>query len=65
MIAVVASLLPTLDPLTLILEMIPLIFLYELSIWLGIRARPAGAGGGGANRLRRGQLAFPRACCSI
>jgi sec-independent protein translocase protein TatC len=33
-IAVLASLLPTLDPLTLILEMIPLIVLYELSIWL-------------------------------
>jgi sec-independent protein translocase protein TatC len=33
-IAVVASLLPTLDPLTLLLEMIPLIALYELSIWL-------------------------------
>jgi sec-independent protein translocase protein TatC len=33
-IAVVASLLPTLDPVTLLLEMIPLILLYELSIWL-------------------------------
>jgi sec-independent protein translocase protein TatC len=33
-IAVIAALLPTLDPLTLILEMIPLILLYELSIWL-------------------------------
>lgn len=33
-IAVLAALLPTLDPLTLILEMIPLILLYELSIWL-------------------------------
>jgi sec-independent protein translocase protein TatC len=33
-IAVVAALLPTLDPLTLILEMIPLIALYELSILL-------------------------------
>jgi sec-independent protein translocase protein TatC len=41
-IAVVASLLPTLDPLTLILEMIPLIFLYELSIWLAsVLGRPA------------------------
>jgi sec-independent protein translocase protein TatC len=34
LIAVLASLLPTLDPLTLILEMIPLLLLYELSIWL-------------------------------
>jgi sec-independent protein translocase protein TatC len=33
-IAVLASLLPTLDPVTLLLEMIPLILLYELSIWL-------------------------------
>jgi sec-independent protein translocase protein TatC len=33
-IAVLASLLPTLDPITLLLEMIPLILLYELSIWL-------------------------------
>ncbi len=33
-IAVIAALLPTLDPLTLLLEMIPLILLYELSIWL-------------------------------
>jgi sec-independent protein translocase protein TatC len=33
-IAVVASLLPTLDPVTLILEMIPLLLLYELSIIL-------------------------------
>ncbi len=41
-IAVVASLLPTLDPLTLILEMVPLIFLYELSIWLAsVFGRPA------------------------
>jgi sec-independent protein translocase protein TatC len=41
-IAVLASLLPTLDPLTLILEMIPLILLYELSIWLASAlGRPA------------------------
>jgi sec-independent protein translocase protein TatC len=41
-IAVVASLLPTLDPLTLLLEMIPLIALYELSIWLAsVLGRPA------------------------
>jgi sec-independent protein translocase protein TatC len=33
-IAVLAALLPTIDPLTLILEMVPLILLYELSIWL-------------------------------
>jgi sec-independent protein translocase protein TatC len=33
-IAVLASLLPTLDPVTLLLEMLPLIALYELSIWL-------------------------------
>jgi sec-independent protein translocase protein TatC len=41
-IAVLASLLPTLDPLTLLLEMIPLIALYELSIWLAsVLGRPA------------------------
>jgi sec-independent protein translocase protein TatC len=33
-IAVLAALLPTIDPVTLILEMIPLIILYELSILL-------------------------------
>jgi sec-independent protein translocase protein TatC len=41
-IAVVASLLPTLDPVTLLLEMIPLIALYELSIWLAsVLGRPS------------------------
>jgi sec-independent protein translocase protein TatC len=41
-IAVLASLLPTLDPITLILEMVPLILLYELSIWLAtFLGRPA------------------------
>jgi len=33
-IAVLASLLPTIDPVTLLLEMVPLILLYELSIQL-------------------------------
>lgn len=33
-IAVLASLLPTVDPVTLLLEMVPLIGLYVLSIWL-------------------------------
>ena len=33
-IAVVAALLPTIDPLTLLLEMVPLVLLYELSILL-------------------------------
>ena len=41
-IAVLAALLPTLDPLTLILEMIPLILLYEMSIWLAsVLGRPS------------------------
>jgi Sec-independent protein secretion pathway component TatC len=41
-IVVLASLLPTLDPLTLILESIPLYALYELSILLAARfGRPA------------------------
>src|SRR4029453_18638835 len=33
-IAVLAALLPTIDPLSLILEMVALIVLYEFSIWL-------------------------------
>jgi len=33
-IAVLAAFLPTIDPLTLILEMIPMVLLYEGSIWL-------------------------------
>jgi sec-independent protein translocase protein TatC len=42
-IAVLAALLPTLDPVTLLLEMLPLIALYELSIWLAtIFARRSG-----------------------
>ncbi len=42
-IVVLASLLPTLDPLTLILEAIPLYALYELSILLAARfGRPVG-----------------------
>ena len=36
-IAVVAAFLPTIDPVTLILEMVPLIMLYELSILLASR----------------------------
>jgi sec-independent protein translocase protein TatC len=35
-VAVVAVLLPGIDPVTTTLEMIPLIALYELSIWLGV-----------------------------
>lgn len=42
-IAVVASLLPTIDPVTLLLEMIPLLILYEFSIVLAARfGRPRG-----------------------
>jgi sec-independent protein translocase protein TatC len=33
-IAVLAALLPTIDPVSLMLEMVPLLGLYELSIWL-------------------------------
>jgi sec-independent protein translocase protein TatC len=33
-IAVVAAFLPTIDPVTLIIEMVPLVVLYELSILL-------------------------------
>ncbi len=41
-IAILASLLPTIDPVTLLLEMVPLILLYELSIQLArIFGQPA------------------------
>jgi sec-independent protein translocase protein TatC len=42
-IAILAALLPTIDPVTLILEMLPLIALYELSIVLAqLFGRPSG-----------------------
>jgi sec-independent protein translocase protein TatC len=45
-IVILASLLPTLDPVTLILESIPLYLLYELSILLAAAwGRPVGEGG--------------------
>ena len=39
-IAILAAFLPTIDPLTLILEMIPMIILYEGSIWLATALGP-------------------------
>jgi sec-independent protein translocase protein TatC len=33
-LAIVAALLPTIDPITMLLELVPLVLLYELSIWL-------------------------------
>jgi sec-independent protein translocase protein TatC len=44
-IAVIAALLPTLDPITLVLEMIPLMLLYELSVQLARVFAPAAAPG--------------------
>ena len=44
-IAIVAAFLPTIDPVTLILEMIPLIVLYEGSIWLAQLLQPKEAPG--------------------
>ena len=41
-LAVVAALLPTIDPVTMLLEMVPLVVLYELSIWLATWAAPRG-----------------------
>jgi sec-independent protein translocase protein TatC len=42
-IAVLAALLPTIDPITMLLEMVPLLILYELSIVLAAAlGRPAG-----------------------
>jgi len=45
LIAVLAAFLPTIDPVTLILEMIPLIILYELSIVLAAAFAPKDAPG--------------------
>jgi sec-independent protein translocase protein TatC len=46
-IAIVAAFLPTIDPVTLVLEMIPLLLLYEFSIllaqWVGNKGRAAEA----------------------
>ena len=43
-LAVVAALLPTIDPVTMLLEMVPLLLLYELSIWLAVWfGRPSGS----------------------
>jgi sec-independent protein translocase protein TatC len=42
-IAVIAALLPTLDPVTLVLEMVPLLVLYELSIQLARLFAPSAA----------------------
>ena len=39
-IAVLAALLPTLDPITLVLEMVPLMALYEISIQLSRLVEP-------------------------
>ena len=44
-IAILAAFLPTIDPVTLILEMIPLIVLYELSVALAAALRPKPAPG--------------------
>jgi sec-independent protein translocase protein TatC len=44
-IAVLAALLPTLDPITLVLEMVPLMALYELSIQLSRLVEPIGLAG--------------------
>jgi sec-independent protein translocase protein TatC len=35
-LAIVAALLPTIDPVTMLIEMVPLLLLYELSIWLAV-----------------------------
>ena len=44
-IAVLAAFLPTIDPITLLLEMIPMILLYEGSIWLATLLGPKEAPG--------------------
>ena len=52
-IAVLAALLPTIDPLTLLLEMVPLVALYELSI------RLASVLAGGRPRAREAVASAP------
>jgi sec-independent protein translocase protein TatC len=44
-IAILAAFLPTIDPITLLLEMIPMILLYEGSIWLATLLGPKEAPG--------------------
>jgi Sec-independent protein secretion pathway component TatC len=44
-IAVLAALLPTIDPVTLLLEMVPIILLFELSILLARAFGRPGTGG--------------------
>ncbi len=44
-IAILAALLPTIDPITLLLEMIPMLILYEGSIWLAQLLGPKDAPG--------------------
>ena len=51
-IAVIAALLPTLDPVTLMLEMLPLVALYELGILLARTLEPASAVASGAGSSR-------------
>ena len=64
-IAVLAALLPTIDPVTLLLEMVPLILLYELSILLAraFGRPPAEVAERGARR-RRAPASLPPRCCS-
>ena len=53
-IAVIAMLLPTIDPVTMLLEMLPLVVLYELSILLASWMDRVSA-----RRARAGALATP------
>ena len=64
-IVILAAFLPTIDPVTLLLEMIPLILLYEGSILLVRRAHQAGRSEHRAGR-GRGHLAatLPGRCSS-
>ena len=59
--AVLAALLPTIDPLTMILEMIPLLILYEVSILLAALGRPPAGERVDADESRIARL---RACFS-
>ena len=59
-IAIVAAFLPTIDPVTLLLEMIPLILLYELSILLSVLlVKPRRPGSRAGRRRERLATAAP------
>ncbi len=58
--AVLAMLLPTIDPVSMLIETVPIYALYELSILLGRLFGGRARGGRGRGRVRRGRVASLR-----